>query len=197
MSHLSVSVALLLASYLIRYPQLSDLSLILLPVVSVKDKDSLSSTELCSEEGELGTCSPLLFFSYNPQNYSTKSHHVVSLLCSLLNKNKIGQRVYCCNYADHGCFVCLTEFFNSQMNQLQTCTNLIWHRWEIKGTKFCDEVLMLLNYFQDSLNKICDDKSFPHDVKITPYITRDLETEMLRLSSALWTDVCSQDHLIP
>lgn len=24
---------------------------------------------------------------------------------------------------------------------------------------------MLLNYFQGSFNKICDDKSFPHDVK--------------------------------
>lgn len=60
--------------------------------------------------------------------------------------------------------------------------------WEIKGTKFCDEVLMLLNYFQDSFNKICDDKFFPHDVKMTLCITRDLETEMLRLVSALWMD---------
>lgn len=93
-----------------------------------------------------------------------------------------------CNYPSHGCFACVMESFNYQMNQLQTCTNLIWHRWEIKGTKFCDEVLMLLNHFQDSLNKICDDKFFPHDIKMTLCITKDLETEMLRLASALWMD---------
>lgn len=70
-----------------------------------------------------------------------------------------------CNYSSHGCFACLMEFCNYQMNQLQTCIKLIWSRWGIKGTEICDEVLMLLNYFQDFFNKICDDKFPRHDVK--------------------------------
>lgn len=100
-----------------------------------------------------------------------------------------------CNYISHGCFACLMEFCSYQMNQLWTRTKLIWSRWRIKGTEIYDEVLMLLNYFQDFFNKICDDKSPCHDVKHPHHELKRIWRPRYRVEHL----VCRQcqDHLVP